>query len=97
MILSRMIDKERGRRIRTEIRDVLMRDWDPIGVKDEPMAADEYDMYLGEIYGLLVDGVSETSIASHLRNIEIKRMGFADFQTPDRLEVAKALKAVPLG
>jgi hypothetical protein len=96
MNLSRMMDKERGRRIRTEIRDVLMREWDPIGVKDEPMAADEYDMYLGDIYSLLADGAPETFIASHLRNIEIKRMGFADFQTPDRLEVAKALKAISL-
>jgi hypothetical protein len=91
-----MIDKERGWRIKTEIREVLMREWDPIGVKDEPMAADEYDMYLGDIYGLLADSASETTIAALLRNIEIKRMGFADFQTPDRLDVAKALKAISL-
>jgi len=89
-----MIDKERGQRIRTAIREVLMRDWDPIGVKDEPLAADEYDMYLAGVYGLLASGVPENTVAAHLRDIEIGRMGFAEFQTPDRLDVAKALKAI---
>jgi hypothetical protein len=96
MNLDRMIDKERGRRIQTAIRDVLMREWDPIGVKDEPMAADEYDMYPGDIYGLLTDNAAEAAIAAHLRKIEIERMGFADFQTLERLDVAKALRAIPL-
>ena len=96
MNLDRMIDKERGRRVQTAIRDVLMREWDPIGVKDEPMAADEYDMYLGDIYGLLTDNASEAAIAAHLQKIERERMGFADFQTAERLDVAKALRAIPL-
>ena len=96
MNLDRMIDKERGRRIQTAIRDVLMREWDPIGVKDEPMAADEYDLYLGDIYGLLADNAPEAAIADHLRKIEIERMGFADVQTPERLDVAKTLKAISL-
>lgn len=30
--------------------------WDPIGVKDEPNAQDEYDSYLGGVYELLVSG-----------------------------------------
>ena len=30
--------------------------WDPIGVKDEPNAQDEYDGYLGGVYELLVSG-----------------------------------------
>ena len=37
-----MIDKYESRRIRGEIRRVLMTVWDPIGVKDEPNAQDEY-------------------------------------------------------
>ncbi len=73
-----------------------MREWNPIGVKDEPMATDEYDMYLGDIYGLLNDGEPEAAIAAHLRHIEIRRMGFAEFQTPSRLDVARTLKTIPL-
>ncbi len=31
-----------------------MSEWDPIGVKDLPEAADEYDGYLGDVYALIV-------------------------------------------
>ena len=37
------------------VRDVLMREWDPIGVSGIPEAADEYDSYLGTIYLMLLD------------------------------------------
>jgi hypothetical protein len=89
-----MIDKDRSRRIRNAIREVLMKDWDPIGVSDEPMAADEYDSYLGDVYGLLKNQEQEAVIATYLREVEIKRMGFAEEQTPDRLDTARALKAL---
>ena len=46
-----MIDKITSRLIRSQIRRVLLNVWDPIGVKNEPNAQDEYDGYLGEIYG----------------------------------------------
>jgi hypothetical protein len=31
------IDKEESRRIRNDIRQVLLQVWDPIGIQDEPM------------------------------------------------------------
>jgi len=37
------MNKEKSRIIRDRIRHTLMSEWDPIGVADEPMAADEYD------------------------------------------------------
>jgi len=40
-----MIDKYESRRIRVAIRNVLLGVWDPIGIKDEPNAQDEYDGY----------------------------------------------------
>ena len=96
MDIERFVNKDGARRIKSEIRTILMRDWDPIGVKDEPMAADEYDMYLGGIYELLKSGASLELISEHLREIEIKRMGFAEFQVPQHLDVASALKQVSL-
>ncbi len=96
MNLERRIDKERSRRIRCDIRRVLMAQWDPIGVKDEPMAADEYDMYLGGIYGLLVQKSQPQTISDHLREIEIKRMGFSEDQVLQHLEIAGALLQIPL-
>ena len=53
-----------------------MREWDPIGVKDQPMAADEYDSYIGGVYELLKNRAAAKVISDHLREIEIKRMGF---------------------
>lgn len=44
----------RTRSYHEAIREVLLRDWDPIGVGEIPRAADEYDSYISEIHGLLV-------------------------------------------
>jgi hypothetical protein len=45
---------EYARRYRTAIRAVLMQEWDPIGVADTPEAADEYDVYISKVHGLLI-------------------------------------------
>jgi hypothetical protein len=96
MELTRSQEKERSQRIRRDIRTVLMTHWDPIGVKDEPMAADEYDGYIGAIYGLLTSTATANAISDHLREIEIKRMGFSEEQVPQHLDVAARLKQILL-
>jgi hypothetical protein len=69
-----MIDKYESRRIRVEIRHVLMQVWDPIGIRDEPNAQDEYDGYLGKIYEPLVRGASDEGIAQYLCSVVTERM-----------------------
>jgi hypothetical protein len=69
-----MIDKHESRRIRAEIRGVLLRVWDPIGIKDEPNAQDEYDGYMGNVYELLVSGASDERIAQYLSQIVTEQM-----------------------
>ena len=39
-----------------ELRELLMRAWDPIGVRDEPLAYSEYDSYLQQIFSKLRAG-----------------------------------------
>jgi hypothetical protein len=73
-----------------------MTHWDPIGVKDEPMAADEYDMYIGGIYALLTSKATANAISDQLRKIEIKRMGYSEEQVPQHLDVAARLKQILL-
>jgi len=77
-----MADKDRFRilEIQTKIRRVLMDEWDPIGVNDLPEAADEYDRYIGGIYGLIQRNASERDISAHLRSLEIDEMGMVDAQ-----------------
>ena len=69
-----MIDKYESRKIRAEIRRVLMTVWDPIGVRDEPNAQDEYDGYLGGVFALLTSGASDDQINEHLLRIVTQRM-----------------------
>jgi hypothetical protein len=71
---SEMIDKQKSRRIRAEIRRALLDHWDPIGIKDEPHAQDEYDAYLGGIYDLLVGGASDQELSDHLWKIIEERI-----------------------
>lgn len=44
----------RAKSCQDAIREVLMREWDPIGVTDVPEAQDKYDSYINQIYGLLI-------------------------------------------
>ncbi|MBI1827043.1 MAG: cyclase family protein [Planctomycetes bacterium] len=59
------------------IHDVLIREWDPIGVSDEPAAQDEYDSYIPRIYRLIVEGADDFALARHLEKIETDQMGLA--------------------
>jgi hypothetical protein len=76
-----MLDKEASREVRSQIRAILMAEWDPIGVNDVPEAADEYDSYISGVYELLEHGASEESIRAYLREIEIQSMGMVNAST----------------
>jgi hypothetical protein len=58
-----------------ELRRILMEEWDPIGVRGVPEAADEYDGYLPQIGSRLHDGASAKEIAAYLTWVEEDRMG----------------------
>jgi len=65
----------RAKEIQERIRQVLLHEWDPIGVSDMPEAQDEYDSYVGGIYRLLASGASEYQIIERLYNLETVSMG----------------------
>jgi hypothetical protein len=44
------IEKQEFRRIWNDIRQVLLTHGDPVSVKDEPMAQDDYDVYIGPLF-----------------------------------------------
>jgi len=71
-------NKYQSRENRARVREVLMRDWDPIGVSDVPEAADEYDRYVGEVYVMLMDQrASVEAIADHLYRTSTEHMGLS--------------------
>ena len=91
-----MIDKYESRRIRVDIRHVLLSVWDPIGIKDEPNAQDEYDSYLGGVYELLVSGASDERIAVRLWQIVTEEMGLSGAKKADMADTVKALRDIKL-
>ena len=58
-----------------ELRRILMEEWDPIGVKGAPEAADEYDRYVGQIGSRLHNGAMAEEIAAYLTWVEEAWMG----------------------
>ena len=90
------IDKYESRRIRVEIRRVLLQVWDPIGVKNAPDAQDEYDSYVGNLYEFLVEGSSDSEIAKYLDSVAVEGMGFSTSPVSVTNETVRALRAIPL-
>jgi hypothetical protein len=60
--------------IHRQMRVILARDWDPIGVADVPGAFDEYFSYVRGAYDVAVETRSAEAVASHLIAIECDRM-----------------------
>jgi hypothetical protein len=88
-----MIDKATSRRIRVEIRHVLLDVWDPIGVKDEPNAQDEYDGYVGLIFDSLSGGATDKQLTDRLLYFVNDRMGLK--ATPEKMiPTVRALRAI---
>jgi hypothetical protein len=90
-----MKDKELRKKVREvqeSIRDVLLHDWDPIEVANEPLAQSEYDSYVGGVYRLLASGASEEEIADHLWRIETEAMELSRVEPSGLLPVARRLR-----
>lgn len=72
--MNRRNKKERALEIQQSIRQILIYDWDPIGINAVGLD-DEYDSYIGEIYRLLKSGASECQIIERLYQFETISMG----------------------
>ena|ERR1041384_5700832 len=83
--------EDRARQVQEWIADILRRDWDPVGIKDEPAAADEYDAYVGGVYRLIATGATPLALAEHLAKIEEERLGFPDTDPKTLVPVAEKL------
>jgi hypothetical protein len=86
--------EERAREIQRSIAQVLLRNWDPIGVANEPEAQSEYDAYVGGVYRLIASGATARGLAEHLARIEADQLGFQD--TDPRMLIPLAHKLLQL-
>jgi len=93
---TRITDKKEWKRICREIRDVLLTVWDPIRVKDEPRAQDEYDGYVGRVFSLLTQKKSDDELADFLIWVEEDQMGLGPATRESELPTVRALRAIRL-
>ena len=56
------------------IGNILLQEWDPIGVNGVPEAADEYNSYLPVVFNKAMNNESAEAIANYLKEIEMERM-----------------------
>jgi len=91
-----MVDKKRWKETAREIRRVLLEEWDPIEVRDEPLAQEEYDRYIGRIYRLLAENASDDELAAYLLEIETDWMGLTGEDDGRRVRTVKALRALQM-
>jgi hypothetical protein len=74
-----------------ELRELLYRDWDPIGLKDLAVGSeDEYDAYVGQLGRRLRAGASEDDIAALLEHFRVE-MGLEAGEPPH--DAARAIVA----
>jgi hypothetical protein len=72
-------NKYQSRESRARVREILLREWDPIGVYGVPEATDEYDTYVAKAYVMLMDeGASAKDIAFYLFTVATEHMGLSD-------------------
>ena len=89
-----MIKKDESRRIRVEIRRVLLDVWDPIGIKDEPNAQDEYDSYVGRIYELLIGHSPDRKLSEYLFSVVHDHMGLHGAKIGDMDATVNSLRKI---
>jgi hypothetical protein len=49
--------------------------WEPIGVRDVPQAADEYDEYASHVARMQVEGASVAEVSRYLLEVERNALG----------------------
>lgn len=82
------------KKIMGNIRQVLLNDWDPIGIKDVPEAQDEYDSYMGVIYTMIESHTPAKEVAEYLIKIETEEMGLGFSNVEDLLPIVKRLLSI---
>ena len=69
-------DGESRKHLFALIREVLIRDWDPLGLSDAPGTPDDYDAVARELHALITDPETTAErIAAYLRWVESAQMG----------------------
>ncbi len=86
--------RDRARRYHGAIHDALIKEWDPIGVGDEPEAQDEYDDYVPAVHKLLITRASADEIFDYLWWLETEHMGLRGDRRRTKAFAARLLRLI---
>jgi hypothetical protein len=73
-----MVKANGRKRLYQAVCAVLFHEWDPIGVRGNALAADEYDSYAPAVCRMLAEGADEVRLAAHLWRLRTNAMGLSD-------------------
>jgi len=91
------LDKERSREGRLRVREILLREWDVLGISDFPEAHRQYDAYAAKVYVMLMDERSgEDAIAAYLYQTATDRIGCSPGQSLAQICATAAAAVVAL-
>ncbi len=88
------MEKYQARKIKIELRKVLLSDWDPLGISDFPEASDEYDTYLGYIFHLIDSGSTAIELSEYLFDVELNYMGIPGPSAEDLIQISQSLISI---
>lgn len=80
--------------IRSEIRRILLNDWDPSNAAGTPAAHGEYDSYLDPLIALIQSDAGEEAVVEYLHERERESMCFPALDTRRLRPVARKLLAL---
>lgn len=78
----------------TDVRSVLINDWDPLGIGNNSNLKDEYDGYVGAIIQILLQKSSIESLFLFLKKVENEDMGIQNSNIKSLYDVATKLKRI---
>ena len=78
------------------VRAILLRSWDPLRVKNVPLAARDYDEYARAIVNLLWADAGEGALTEYLELVERDRMQLGDGDPAARAVASRQLRALRL-
>ena len=87
-----MTDKKAARILMDHVRDVINREWNPIGVPDLPV--DEYDSYVGPIASMIQHRSNDEMLLRYMKRVEVEQMGLSPFDRNRALKVIAILRGV---
>ncbi|HEY4202135.1 MAG TPA: hypothetical protein VGM83_16395 [Devosiaceae bacterium] len=79
--------------MRDEVRKILRSDWDPVGIKFEPLAQTEYDAYVSLIHDMVTNGQTADQLFEMLDELE-GEMGILVGNDTTRRAAAEKLRAL---